>query len=111
MGQSYYVKAKFNIKNEKEFISKGRKVFEDPNVCPIEEKEKDTAEHLIETLLVKKQGMYEKDGNKYSSQFDASYGWERVLSNFFEAVRETLNVGSYITVYPDYGSWTERVTK
>ena len=66
MGQSYYVKAKFNIKNE-------------------------------------------KDGNKYSSQFDASYGWERVLSDFFEAVRETLNVGSYITVYPDYGSWTERV--
>lgn len=78
-------------------------------MCPVEEKEKDTAEHLIETLLVKKQDMYEKDGNKYSSQFDASYGWERVLSDFFEAVRETLNVGSYITVYPDYGSWTEIV--
>lgn len=111
MGQSYYVEAKFDIKDEKEFISKGRKIFEAPNVCPIEEKEKDTAKHLIETLLVKNQHMYDKDGNIYHSQFDASYGWERVLYEFFEAVKKTLNVGSYITVYPDSGCWTERVSK
>lgn len=109
MGQSYYVDAKFDIKNEEEFIREGRKVFELPYVTPIEENKKDTAEHLIETLLVKHQNCFEKNGNNYKTQFDASYGWEGLMCDFFTAVKGALNEGSYITVYPDSGHWTEEI--
>lgn len=107
MGQVYYVDAKFDIKDEVQFVREGRKIFERPNVAPIDEKEKDAAEHLIETLLVKNQGCFTKDGSNYKSEFDASYGWEGVLDDFFRAVKGALNKGSYITVYPDHGHWTE----
>ena len=109
MGQTYYVNAKFDIKNEMEFVKEGRKIFERPYVRAIEENKKDTAEHLIETLLAKNQNGYIKDGNNYRSEFDASYGWEGLMEDFFNAVKATLNKGSYITVYPDSGHWTEEV--
>ena len=110
MGQCYYVNAKFDIKDEEEFIREGRKIFEQPYVAPIEESGKDTAEHLIETLLAKHQRGLAKEGNSYKSEFDGSYGWEAVMADFFKAVKGALNEGSYITVYPDSGHWTEEVS-
>ena len=115
MGQTYYVHAKFDIKDEAAFVREGRKTFERPYVTPIAEDRKDTAEHLIETLLAKHQKFFVKAGNSYRSEFDASYGWEAVLSDFFDRVRGTLNKGSYMKVYPDpdngnwMGSWMKTV--
>ncbi len=109
MGQSYYVDAKFDIRNEKEFVTEGRKIFERSYVRPVKENQKDTVEHLIETLLAKHQNGYSKDGDNYKSQFDASYGWEGLMEDFFISVKGALNKGSYITVYPDSGHWTEKV--
>ena len=53
----------------------------------------------------------EKEGATYTSFFDATYSWNGVLAEFFEAIRPALDIGSYINVWIDgEDSWTEVVS-
>ena len=42
----------------------------------------------------------EPDGT-YTADFDASYGWENVMQEMFEAIAPALEDGSCLEVYPD----------
>lgn len=41
---------------------------------------------------------------EYYSDFNASYGWETVMMEAFEAVAPYLRDGSRFEIYPDYGA-------
>ena len=75
----------------------------------------DTVDAVVKTVLAGQQGMFEKeeekDGATYISFFDATYSWNGVLAEFFEAIRPALDIGSYINVWIDgEDSWTEVVS-
>lgn len=46
---------------------------------------------------------------QFTGIFHATYSWETVLYDAWNAIKPTLNVGSFIQVYPDNGAWTLRV--
>jgi hypothetical protein len=70
----------------------------------------DSVDNIARIFLAAQQNDFEIiDNNTYEAGFNASYGWEIVLDEFFTAVKPTLLKGSYITVYPDSGSWTKEV--
>lgn len=73
----------------------------------------DTFDDCMELILAKHQGMYEKTERKqydvYTSNFDASYGWESILAEMFNVMKPYLAGGSSLTVYPDGEPWKEAV--
>lgn len=44
-----------------------------------------------------------KEETSFSTGFDASYGWEEVIYDWFEEIAPALAVGSRINVWPDEG--------
>ena len=48
---------------------------------------------------------YVNDYNEYESEFNASYSWEIVLNEMFEAMATELKDGSYLEIYPDTGHY------
>lgn len=44
-----------------------------------------------------------KVGDCWYAGFDASYGWEGIMIDFFDSMIRELEDGSYVTIYPDYG--------
>ena len=42
-----------------------------------------------------------KEGNFWTADFDASYGWEGVLISIFEEALAVLEDGSHVDIYPD----------
>ena len=44
------------------------------------------------------------DGNTYTNDFNATYGWQAVLAEMFKEIAPYCNDGSEINIYPDYGS-------
>ena len=45
----------------------------------------------------------------YSSYFNATYGWDMILEEFWNTIKKYLDQGSYITVSSDSDFWTETV--
>ena len=41
---------------------------------------------------------------RLTSGFDASYGWQEVMENWFEYVAPAMGEGTWITIYPDSGN-------
>lgn len=46
---------------------------------------------------------FHKEGNEYSSHFEASYGWEGVMQDFFQVIAPFLEDESQCVIYPDSG--------
>ena len=111
MGQCYYVELKLNIDNEAKFIAAANWFMKNRTDARfIDTYKPDSVDNIARIILVAQQNGFEKkDEGYYISEFDASYGWEGLLADFFTAVKHTLLKGSYITVYPDSGHWTEEV--
>lgn len=114
MGAVYCITSKIKIKDEKDFISKGKEFIETYKANFGLEKQAqlgNTTENvrgIIGIVFVDLGGSlfkYMQDGKtvSFSSGFDASYGWERVMIDFFEAVAPTLESGSKLTIEPDSG--------
>ena len=67
-----------------------------------------TLEDAINLVFASHQGMCEvKHPNEldynFNSAFNASYGWEKVIYNFFKYLSPCLEDGSKMMVYPDSG--------
>ena len=61
-------------------------------------------EHTYKTDPVIREGYYGYDSdNCYESDFDASYGWETVMTDAFAYMAPTLNDGSELYIWPDSG--------
>ena len=67
----------------------------------------DSLDHIIQIYLAGKNKSYTMDNEDgwsyYENDFDASYGWERVLYEMFEILAPFLEDESEMTVYPDNG--------
>ena len=46
---------------------------------------------------------FTKDGDVYTSNFNASYGWKSVMINMFKFITPSLLDDSRMLIYPDYG--------
>ena len=112
MGQCYTVEAEFHFKNNdptsfarrfKEEILKrngkgarfdlSRGDLNDPFDC-------------FKILTSKNADKFE---NVWYADFNASYGWEKVLEEVFMAISKELDNGSWIDIYPDFGRTEIRV--
>lgn len=45
----------------------------------------------------------DNNGNDYTADFDASYGWETIMIDAFESCGKGLLEGSVVLIYPDSG--------
>lgn len=65
----------------------------------------DTFDGLMKILLAEAQRkvvIYEHEGFKfYENDFDASYGWEGVMMDWFNVLAPFLKNGSELLIYPD----------
>lgn len=67
----------------------------------------DTFDNLMRILLAEHQQkvsiLQDEDFKIYENDFNASYGWERVMVEWFELMSEFLVDGSQLIIYPDNG--------
>ena len=116
MGACYSVTFKLNVKDEKEIVrALNEKIKNDEEngraVYGIEKygNKTDTLDGLMGVILAEHQGgVGIKKGRKYvyySNSFDASYGWESLIYEWFEEMVPFLEDGSVVNVYPDEGHW------
>lgn len=108
MGQCYDVKLKLIYKKDEEHIV--FKLNEYINERKLKFKDTDGNKNNLSDLIKFFIGDYfVDDDGEYESGFDASYSWEIVLQEMFEAIATELNDGSYIEIYPDSGHYILRV--
>lgn len=108
MGQCYDVKLKLAYKRDEEhvvfklneYINERKLKFKDTY------RNKNNLSDLIEFFIG---DYYVDDDGEYVSGFNASYSWEMVLNEMFEAIATELNDGSYIEIYTDSGHYILRV--
>ena len=107
MGQVYSVRMKLKIRDEGSLISlmqdfiKANSRYID---FQLDDYAKhgigtDTVEDLVKLMITDREFMHE--GNEFTSDFEASYGWEGVMLDMFSAMAPALKNGSTLWVYPD----------
>lgn len=109
MGQVYSVELVLKYKDEKAVIQAAKDFIESTNADYVKNYGYDSIDSVVKTILAAHQNMFEKiDEGQYCSSFDASCGWEVLLSEFYDSIRPYLKRGSKITVWPDNGHWTKK---
>lgn len=114
MGAVFDITAKLRIKDVNGFIAKGKKFIEtyDADFC-LDRQAKlghttNTIKGIIGIVFVDSGGslfVYKEEGAQISfcSGFNASYGWEGLMMDFFTEVSPTLEAGSKLIIEPDSG--------
>lgn len=113
MGQTYsvYAKLKFKDNDPAPFCKAVRKIVKERDVfSPYDKRDLRTPFGCFCVVTCKRYAYISDDGT-FVSDFDASYGWEGVMQDVFNAVMPLLGNGSRVEIYPDHGweRWT--VTK
>lgn len=107
MGACYSVQLKVNIKDEKGVIEALKEHMNNDTSAVYENTYEETFDDLIRALLADHQRKVdifeEKKWRYYENDFDASYGWERVMLEWFEVMAPFLSNGSQIIICPDDG--------
>lgn len=113
MGACYSVEYKLYPKNEKECEKALREYVKKIRNGCLGEVDQNQEEISMDGLLrfvlcADRAGSnYERiSEHHYSSSFDASYGWERVLADAFIAMAPCLKDGSYASIEPDEYPYT-----
>jgi hypothetical protein len=109
MGQCYSVYLKAKLKDADAFVRLTREFAKDWSQ---EFKDKLTGIGGIINNFVGDGAVrvvYEDGWPVFCGDFDASYSWDGVMSEWFEAVSPSLVDGSSIEVWPDEGSWKRTV--
>lgn len=127
MGACYAVtcKLKFNIQDEPKVLAKMKEQYQKDlskgiGFCLDEYSfaKPESVEDFMALYFVEHQDMYDfdrtvlKNGNVIylaKSGFDARYGWEMVMENFFMNLEGLLMRGSILDMYPDNDHITYRV--
>lgn len=113
MGACYSVMMKVNLDNEKAAVDAlNHHITNDNMTCYSLDKYAGMGigtasfDDLMKILLVEHQGHVEivqEDTFKiYRNDFDASYGWEIVMTDWFKVMTPFLADGSKLLIYPDY---------
>ena len=109
MGQTYDVYCTLKSKNESETIRLMNEYIDQNEgkgvIFSLENSDRETLEGLMKIFITDRQFQVEErlNGIKYSSGFDASYGWETVMLEMFKYISESLEDESEIVIYPDSG--------
>lgn len=107
MGACYSVNLKVNIKDEKGVIEALKEHMNNDTSAVYENTDAETFDDLIRVLLADHQRKVdifkEKKWYYYENDFDASYGWESVMLEWFEVMAPFLKNGSRLIIYPDSG--------
>ena len=109
MGQCYSVNFKAKLKDADAFVRLTREFAKD---WPQDDKDRLTSIGGIINNFVGDGTVrvaYEDGWPVFRSDFDASYSWDDVMSEWFEAVAPSLVDGSSIEVWPDEGVWKRTV--
>ena len=102
MGASFSVELKLMPKDEAETIKAINDFIDDmtERKCArfwLEETDRNNLEDLVKVIITDRS--YERKGDLYMTDFDASYGWESVMTSFFLEIGPTLEDGSSLRVY------------
>ena len=113
MGVCYSVEILIKTTKEAELIDAVQRYMENAiGVIFKDTHEPDSIENIARIFLADHQGMFNvnEDGS-YSSRFNATYGWNEILSDWWCAMEPYLDGGSYMKVWkrPDGGAWEMRV--
>lgn len=107
MGACYSVFLKVNMKDEKGAINALNEHMVNDTSAVYDSDAKETFDDLMRILFAENQRKVfiyeEKQFRCYENDFDASYGWERVMLEWFEVMAPFLNNGSKMVIYPDNG--------
>lgn len=110
MGAVYSVNCKLMTQNEDGLIKAVREYMSNADAVFDDSYKPDSVENIARIFLAATQGgFFETGSGEYASDFDASYGWESVLFEWWQTMRPFLRPGSYIKVCPDEGGWKEVV--
>lgn len=112
MGAVYYVELLLKYDDEKKVVEKAHECMEKQ----IKEdrasfgRDFDDLDGMAETYLAAHQHDFVKYGEgDWSSGFDASYGWETVITGLFEHIAPYLKDGSLLYMEPDNSHYTLKV--
>lgn len=102
MGASYSVELKLMPKDEAETIKAINAYIDETSedgyvVYSLDGKDRNSLEDLVKVIITDRS--YERKGDLYMTDFDASYGWESVMTSFFLEIGPTLEDGSSLRVY------------
>lgn len=107
MGACYSVNLKVNIKDEKGVIKALNEHMNNYTRAVYENAKAETFDDLMRILFADHQRKVdiweEKKWRCYENDFDASYGWESVMLEWFEVMAPFLGDGSRLVIYPDNG--------
>ena len=111
MGAVYSVEILIKTTKEAELIDAVQRYMENAtNVRFKDDHEPDSIENIARIFLADHQGTFNiGDDGSYSSLFDASYGWNDVLYDWWCAMEPYLDDESYMKVCPDIDNWEVRV--
>lgn len=107
MGQCYSVYLKMKLKDADEFVRLSRKYATDNDWSDEYMRKMSGVDGIIKQMISTGDLTVQcEDGwPVFRSDFDASYSWDGVMDEWFNAVAPALEDGSEIEVYPDVGSW------
>lgn len=127
MGACYSVdvKIKFNKENEKKILEEMEKCYQNHlsqrvgfGIEKYDFEKPSTIQDYLDLYFVKHQKMYTDNVKEFANGnieysvntgFDASYGWEMVMYDFFKEIAKYLLRGSILDMWPDNYHTTYRV--
>ena len=107
MGQCYTVYLKMKLKDADEFVRLSRKYATDNKWSEDYMRKMSSIDEIIKQMISTGDLTVRcEDGwPVFRSDFDASYSWDDVMYEWFDAVASALKDGSEIEVFPDAGGW------
>ena len=111
MGQCYSVYLKAKLKDADAFVRLTREFAEEDQWSQCDKDKLTGIKGIINFIIGNDNAdvLYMDGWPVFRSCFDASYLWDGVMSDWFEAVAPSLVDGSSIEVWPDEGSWKRTV--
>ncbi len=101
MGQVYSVELRLICHDEKKLLEMAQRYMKETSAVVTYPKKTDfsSVDSMVKVFFTNNT---EKTAcGLYLSDFSASYGWESVMTEFFEYVAPALEDGSSITIWPD----------
>lgn len=100
MGACYSTSCKLVCKNEEDVIRLARGYIQDASgYARFSSSDFNNLDGMMEVFFTN--GVEKDRDGTYTADFDASYGWESIMQEMFEAIAPALEDGSYLEIYPD----------
>lgn len=110
MGACYEVDLKIKTHKKDKLIAEVNKFIEENDIWFHDDDPVRTVDDMARKFLASHQKRFDiYDEMSYASSFDATYSWEVVLLDLWEAIKKYLDPGSYLDMWPDSGHWIKEI--